>query len=62
MKRYWVIWHYYANYSGLLTAEAESAEEAIKKLTSYYTTEFSEHADIYVFDKEPVLKIMNGRR
>lgn len=55
MKTFYVIWTYVANYSGLITVEAESADAAKQQVLDRYGAEFADAARIFVFDAPPVI-------
>lgn len=38
--------------------EADTAENVVKQFTSFYSEDFTKKAQIYVFDKPPVLQVL----
>ncbi len=59
MRKFWVLWTYSANYSKLMEVEANSAEDAAKRMTWLYGDRFQSEANIYVFDKAPAFQVAN---
>ena len=56
MKKFWVLWTYVANYSNLIEVDAESAEDAAKRVTGFFSKDFSQKGSVYVFDKAPAFQ------
>lgn len=53
LRKFWVIWTYSANYSGLLEVDAESASDAADKMTGLFSKDFQKKGVVYVFDHAP---------
>lgn len=53
MKKFWIMWTYFANYGGPILVGAETPDEAVKFVSSAYSEDFKERADVYVFDSPP---------
>ena len=47
------------DYAPLSKFYADSAEEAVKMETRFFSDDFHKKANIYVFDKPPVFQILN---
>lgn len=62
MRKYYVLWTYVANYSKLITVEAENPAEAHKQAVGWYGKEFHDKATVYVFDQPPVATVTNAER
>lgn len=52
MKKWFVIWTYIANY-GKMWVDAETAEQAAKKVVAGFSEDFAKRGKVYVFDKAP---------
>ena len=57
--KFYVMWTYIGNYSPLSEVYADSAEDAVKMETRFFSDDFHKKANIYVFDKPPVFQILN---
>lgn len=55
VKTYYVLWTYIANFSKLMSVQADSPREALDKATGLFSSDFKHKGNVYVFDRPPVL-------
>lgn len=63
MRKYWIIWHYRANYSDdVVEVSAYSPEEAAEQIYSGRSDDFRQVAEVFVFDYLPTSVFRGGEK
>lgn len=62
MKQFYVLWTYVANFSRLISIQAESAEQAYNMACGYFGKDFTKKATVFVFDSPPCMIQHEGEK